>query len=148
MLAQRAVAWALARRGDPAYAGRCLAFVEDAYERANQIEVFGGSSAAESAELYGTHPYDRASPPPIGSLVFYACSGPLGGVRRPWGHVGLAVGDGRVVHAWDVVRVDAAEAVSALPPAEGWDPAELTGWTPVERVLQGYRPRRWDLAAP
>jgi len=29
--------WALARRGDPAYEGRCLAFLEDAYERANQM---------------------------------------------------------------------------------------------------------------
>lgn len=147
LLARRAVEWALARRGDPSYAGRCLAFVEDAYERANQIEIFGGSSAAESAGQYGTQAYDRTAPPPLGSFVFYACTGPLGGVRRGWGHVGLALGDGRVVHAWDVVRVDTAEAVSALPPTEGWEPAELIGWTPVERVLQGRRHRDWNRAA-
>lgn len=121
--------------------------MEDAYERANQIEIFGGSSAAESADQYGTRRYDRAAPPPPGAFVFYACSGPLGGVRRPWGHVGLALGDGRVVHAWDLVRVDGAEAVGDLPPAEGWDPAQLIGWTPVDRVLEGHRPRTWNPAA-
>ena len=57
------------------------------------------------------------------------------------------MGDGRIVHAWDIVRVDASEAVTALPPAEGWDRAELIGWTPVERVLLGHRSRRWNLAA-
>jgi hypothetical protein len=121
--------------------------VEDAYERANQIEIFGGSSAAESAEQYGTLPYDRAAPPLPGSFVFYACTGPLGGIWRPWGHVGLALGDGRVVHAWDLVRVDRADAVSALAPAAGWDPAELLGWTPAARLLQGHRPRVWNQAA-
>jgi len=31
----------------------CLAFVEDAYEESNHVEIFGGSSARESADGYG-----------------------------------------------------------------------------------------------
>jgi len=140
-----AVAWALARVGDTGYALRCLAFVEDAYERANEIEVFGGASATESAALYGLSSYSGNEPPPAGSLVFYACGGPVDGTWRDWGHVGLALGDGRVVHAWDAVRVDAAAAVEELEPAAGWTRPRLVGWASVERVLEGHRARRWPV---
>lgn len=142
-LAAAAIDWALARVGQEGYALRCLAFVEDAYERANEIEVFGGASATESAALYGLSPYVADEPPPAGSLVFYACGGPVDGAWRDWGHVGLALGDGRVVHAWDVVRVDEAAAVGALAPAPGWTAPRLLGWTPAERLLAGHRARAW-----
>jgi cell wall-associated NlpC family hydrolase len=141
--AAAAVAWALARLGDETYGLRCLAFVEDAYERANDIEVFGGDSATESAARYGTTPYVADAPPPTGALVFYDCGGPVDGEWRDWGHVGLALGDGRVVHAWDRVRVDPARAVERLTPAAGWEQPALVGWTSPARVLQGHRPRRW-----
>jgi cell wall-associated NlpC family hydrolase len=141
--AAAAVAWALARVGDPSYALRCLAFVEDAYERANGIEVFGGDTATESAARYGLDPYDPDAPPAAGSLVFYACGGPVEGVWRDWGHVGLALGDGRVVHAWDNVRVDPAPRIEGLVPASGWQQPALIGWTSADRVLDGHRPRSW-----
>jgi cell wall-associated NlpC family hydrolase len=141
--ASAAVAWALARVGEPGYALRCLAFVEDAYERANQIEVFGGASAAESAARYGVDAYRVAEPPPAGALVFYASGGPVDGTWRDWGHVGLALGDGRLVHAWERVRIDDATDVENLEPASGWTRATLLGWTPVERLLEGHRPRSW-----
>lgn len=143
--AAAAVAWAVARVGDAGYALRCLAFVEDAYERANEIEVFGGDSAAESAALYGLRDYAPDDPPPAGSLVFFACGGPVEGTWRDWGHVGLALGDGRVVHAWDEVRVDPVTAVESLDPAPGWTRARLLGWAGPERILEGHRPRRWDV---
>lgn len=143
--AAAAVTWALARVGDPSYALRCLAFVEDAYERANGIEVFGGDTARESATRYGVTPYDVGAPPAAGSLVFYACGGPVEFVWREWGHVGVALGDGRVVHAWDHVRVDAALDVELLTPADGWQRPSLIGWTSAERVLEGHRPRSWDV---
>jgi hypothetical protein len=142
--AAAAVAWALARIGDRTYGLRCLAFVEDAYERGNRIEVFGGASATESAELYGLEPYESDDPPPAGSLVFYSAEGPIGDDHRDWGHVGLALGDGRVVHAWDEVRVDRAEDVEALAPAPGWTQPRLSGWTGMDRLLAGHRPRHWD----
>jgi cell wall-associated NlpC family hydrolase len=142
--AAAAVRWALERVGDRGYALRCLAFVEDAFERANGIEVFGGSSAAESAERYGLRPFVAGDTPPEGSFVFYATEGPIDGIRAEWGHVGLSLGDGRVVHAWDEVRVDDARAVEQLEPAPGWTPPRLRGWTEVATVLRGHRPRRWD----
>ena len=143
-IANRAIGWALAHRGDRTYALRCLAFVEDALERANGIEVFGGASAAESAAQYGMLPYDPASLPSRGAFVFYACRGPIAGDVADWGHVGLALGDGQVVHAWDEVRVDSATAVGALPVRAGWSRPRLVGWALVERVLAGHRTRDWS----
>lgn len=144
-LATAAIDWALRHLGDRGYALRCLAFVEDAYERANGIEVFGGSSATESAALYGLRPYALDDPPPAGALVFYACGGPVDGTWRDWGHVGLALGDGRVVHAWDVVRIDPAGSVEGLEPAAGWTRPRLLGWASLERLLEGHRPSRWSV---
>jgi hypothetical protein len=141
-VANAATRWALDRIGDRSYAGRCLAFVEDAIERPNEIEVFGGSSARESADQYDPELYSAEAPPAAGSLVFYACDGPAAGEWRDWGHVGMALGDGRVVHAWDEVRVDEAAAIEALPPRAAWTPARLIGWVPLTRVLDGHRPRR------
>jgi cell wall-associated NlpC family hydrolase len=142
-----AVAWALARVAERVTPGRCLAFVEDAYERANSIEVFGGDTAAESAAAYGTRPYDAQRPPPAGAFVFYACGGPIGGVTREWGHVGLAIGDGRVVHALDEVRVDDALAFETLSLGRGWSAPRLMGWTGAERILEGHTRRTWTPAA-
>ena len=129
--------------GERTYALRCLAFVEDAYERPNAIEIFGGDSAAASARQYGAEPYDPAAPPPAGAFVFYACGGPVDGAHRDWGHVGLALGDGRVVHAWDEVRVDDAREVQALRPAAGWTAPRLIGWTPPARILEDHQQRDW-----
>jgi cell wall-associated NlpC family hydrolase len=117
-IVERAIDWALARSGDPAYALRCLAFVEDAYEQANGIEVFGGPSATESAELYGAA--DAVGEPPRGAFVFFGCRGPVDGQVKDWGHVGLALGDGRMVHGWDVVRVDPIAEVPLLRGGPGW----------------------------
>ena len=142
-IADSAMRWALDRMGDRSYSGRCLAFVEDAIERPNGIEIFGGSSARESAEQYGPGQYQAHAPPPAGSLVFYACEGPADGAWRDWGHVGIALGDGRVAHAWDEVRVDEATQIEALPPVSGWTSARLIGWVPLARVLEGHRVRRW-----
>ncbi len=141
-LADNAIAWALARVGDTAYATRCLAFVEDAIERSNSLEVFGGDDAAESARLYAAP--GRTTAPPRGALAFYAATGVILDQRREWGHVGLSLGDGRVVHAWDRVRVDAWQAVEELTPAPGWSAPRWLGWAPLGRVLEGSRPRRWD----
>jgi hypothetical protein len=138
-----AVAWAIDRVGERTYPLRCLAFLEDAYERPNGIEVFGGDSAAASADLYGIQPYEPGTPPPAGAFVFYSCGGPVDGTYRDWGHVGMALGDGRVVHAWDEVRVDDAREVQHLHPAAGWTAPRLVGWTPSRRILEGHRPRAW-----
>jgi cell wall-associated NlpC family hydrolase len=134
---QNAIQWALNRLGETNYNSRCLAFVEDAYEKSNGIEMFGGSSAKESADEYEAA--QNTGQPPLGAFVFYDCSGELFGRYENWGHVGLYLGDGKVVHAWGCVRVDDYQAVESLPPPEGWTRPAYIGWSPVERILQGYR---------
>ncbi|MBZ0293839.1 MAG: C40 family peptidase [Anaerolineae bacterium] len=138
-----AIQWAETHLGNNAYAGRCLAFVEDAYERSNQIEVFGGSSAHESAEIYDAR-QNFGQPPTLGAFVFYDCFGTLFETYQNWGHVGLCIGEGRVIHAWNVVRVDNYLDVEKLTPAPGWIAPHYIGWTPVERIFQGYRKKTWN----
>lgn len=138
---RNAIRWALDRMGSTDYATRCLAFVEDAVERSNGVEVFGGDDAAESSRLYGADAAEGE--PSLGAFVFYESVGEWFGDRRDWGHVGLSLGDGRVVHAWDVVRVDDYRELVEMTPAPGWEPLSYVGWTPLERVLEGSRPRDW-----
>lgn len=135
-----ALSWAEARLGSRDYGLRCLAFVEDAYEKANDFELFGGSSATESAIEYGAAE-QVALPPPAGAFVFYACSGLVDGQLRDWGHVGLCDAEGRVYHAWDQVRWDPYLDVQQLTPAPTWDAPRYVGWAGIERVLRGYRTR-------
>ncbi|MEV5070350.1 hypothetical protein MRBLMI12_001955 [Microbacterium sp. LMI12-1-1.1] len=137
-----AVTWALAREGSTAYATRCLAFVEDAIERSNDLELFGGDDAAESARLYAASV--NTGEPPVHALAFYESVGELFGERRDWGHVGLSLGHGRVVHAWDRVRVDDYRDLEALRPAPGGEPLRWVGWVPLARALEGAQPRVWD----
>jgi cell wall-associated NlpC family hydrolase len=139
--AANAIAWARTRLGETGYATRCLAFVEDAIERSNGIEIFGGDFAAESARLYGSA--GNSGPAPIGALVFYDGIGEILGQRRNWGHVGLSLGDGLVIHAWDRVRIDDYRALEALHPAPGWEPLVAAGWTPLSRVLENCTPKSY-----
>lgn len=134
---ENAIKWAREQLGSRAYASLCLAFVEDAYEEGNGIEIFGGSSAKESADQYEVQP--SSSIPPRGAFVFYDCSGPLNGMEKNWGHVGLSYGDGKVIHGWDQVREDAYRAVEQLPVPPGWTNPRYIGWVSVERILQGHR---------
>ncbi len=92
-----AIRWAQEHLGVADYAGRCLAFVEDAYEKGNYVEIFGGSSAKESADEYKAERYKGE--PPAGAFVFYDCFGQLSGEYKNWGHVGLHIGEGQVIHA-------------------------------------------------
>jgi hypothetical protein len=137
-----AIAWAKERLDSTDYKYKCLAFVEDAYERGNALEIFGGSSAKESADLY------RASLhcgiPPEGAFVFYDCYGVIDGKYQNWGHVGLALGGGAVIHAWNKVRIDNYLDIPNLQAAPGWTSPKYIGWVPVERILAGYVDKEWE----
>ncbi|GII89863.1 NlpC/P60 family protein [Sinosporangium siamense] len=141
-LTANAVDWAKQHLGSPDYALACLGFVEDAYEQSNSVEIFGGDYATESAEIYNARA--NSGVPPIGTFVFYDCSGPLSGEHKNWGHVGLSLGDGQVIHAWDEVRIDHYLDVERLEPDQGWDSPAYSGWVPVQRVFEGHRPREWS----
>jgi cell wall-associated NlpC family hydrolase len=135
-----AIQWAMDRLGSTDYVFKCLAFAEDAYELGNQIELDGqGCSAKEAADAYNAQ--DHTGLPPRGTFVFYDCWGSIKGESRNWGHVGLSVGDGKVVHAWDEVRLDDYLAVQDLSPAGGWTKPSYIGWAPVSEVLKGMTVR-------
>ena len=142
---QNAIRWAKGQLDSTAYSTRCLAFVEDAIERANGLEMFGGDYAAESARLYDAAA--NSSEPPFGALVFYDTVGELFGSRRNWGHVGLGLGGGEVIHAWDKVRIDDYRQLASLTPAPGWEPLGFVGWVPMTRALEGSQKREWTTDA-
>lgn len=120
---------------------RCLAFVEDAYERSNGIEVFGGSSAKESADRYEA--WRNVTNPEKGAFVFYECSGLVQGELKDWGHVGLCIGGNEVIHAWDKIRVNNYLEIENLSPAPEWTKPKYIGWVPLDRILEGFRIKEW-----
>jgi len=130
-MTENMIYWAKERIGSRRYAGWCLSFIEDALEISNDIEIFGGDSAKESYELY----MDAAqiTEPPRGAFVFYDCLCPSEDGLMDWGHCGIALGSGQVIHAWDTVRVDHYRDIESLD-AAGNHPSFL-GWVPLERVL-------------
>lgn len=131
---QNAIAWAIAREGRAEYVGWCLSFIEDAVEESNGVELFGGDCAKESAQLYQDGL--RTGEPEAGAFVFYDCCGvTANGEIHDWGHCGLCIGEGKVIHAWNIIRVDDYLALEQLSPAPGWTAPRYLGWVPLERVL-------------
>ena len=133
ILTDNMISWANERLGETRYAGWCLSFIEDALEMSNGIEIFGGDSAKESCEMYSDAL--RGGEPERGAFVFYdcLCDGENGPVN--WGHCGICLGEGRVIHAWDKVRIDEYLHVCELTAPTG-DHPRYTGWVPLERVLK------------
>ena len=131
-LTENMIRWAESKLGSTEYAGWCLAFIEDALEISNHIEVFGGDSARESYELYKDAL--RGGAPERGAFVFYDCLCPSENGPVNWGHCGISLGDGRVIHAWDMVRIDDYPAIEKLTALTGDHPKYL-GWVALDRVL-------------
>jgi len=127
------IGWAEARIGESRYAGWCLSFIEDALEVGNGIEIFGGDSAKESAELYADAM--RQGEPERGAFVFYDCLCPSEDGPVNWGHCGIGLGNGNVIHAWDRVRIDPYLDIERMTALTGDHPRYI-GWVPIERVLR------------
>lgn len=134
---QNAIGWAKRKLDVEEYPFQCLAFVEDAYEISNNVEIFGGSSAKESADEYEAS--NNTGFPPVGAFVFYDCFGTLFDEYKNYGHVGLHIGNGDVIHVWGKIRIDNYLAVENLSSAPGWTSPKFIGWAPVDRIFQGYR---------
>ena len=124
--------WANDKIGETKYAGWCLSFIEDALEISNGIEIFGGDSAKESADLYGDAM--QKGNPDRGAFVFYDCICNSENGQVNWGHCGISLGDGNVNHAWDVVRKDNYLEIENMTALSGYHPKYI-GWVPLERVL-------------
>jgi uncharacterized protein YycO len=130
-----AVDWAKSKLGSIGYAFKCLTFVEDAYELGNDICLDGqGCTAKEAADAYRAQ--DHGGIPPVGAYVCYDCWGTIESEYRNWGHIGLSIGDGKVIHAWGEVRLDDYRTVQDLDDP-GWTRPQYIGWVPVSAVLRG-----------
>lgn len=131
-LTENMIRWAINRLGETKYAGWCLSFIEDALEIPNGIEIFGGDSAKASALLYADAM--QTGEPERGAFVFFdcLCVGEDGPVN--WGHCGIALGDGTVIHAWDRVRIDRIAEIGRMTALSG-DRPRYIGWVPLRRVL-------------
>lgn len=130
-----AIQWAMSQLGRTGYRFKCLGFVEDAYELGNRIVLDGYPSAKEEADAFQAH--ERAGLPPRGVFVFYDCWGTLMDTHRNWGHVGISLGEGKVIHAWDRVRIDDYLDIQSLEAAAGWTKPQYIGWAPLETILRG-----------
>ena len=126
------ISWAMDHLNDERYAGWCLSFIEDALEISNDIEIFGGDSAKESSEMYSDAL--RKGAPEKGAFVFYDCLCWNEDELVNWGHCGIALENGQVIHAWDKVRIDDYLHIEKLTALTGDHPRYI-GLVPVERVL-------------
>jgi hypothetical protein len=130
-----AIRWAKSKLGLVNYAYKCYAFVEDAYELGNRIFLDGkGCTAKEAADAYMAQ--DHKGSPPAGAYVCYDCSGDVEGKTRNWGHIGLSIGNGKVIHAWYEIRIDHYKDIQDLE-APGWTKPRYIGWVPVAEILRG-----------
>lgn len=101
-----AVQWALDQQGRTDYYFWCLRFVANAFG----AQYAGYGTAQLAANALGTRDRGRsAAKAPHGALVFFRYVGRDG---VSYGHVGISLGDGRMVHAVETVRVDHIDSSS------------------------------------
>ena len=131
-LTENMIAWAKENLGSTDYIGWCLDFIEDALEISNDIEIFGGDSALESFNMYKDAVKDGL--PERGAFVFYDCLCKYKGKAVDFGHCGISLGDGKIIHSWDKVRIDDYKDIEKLTSNADSHPKYL-GWIPLERVL-------------
>lgn len=120
----RALAWALGQQGALQYNGWCLRFVAHAFGQ----ESFPATATLAANQL-GPRDGNRSFlSAPRGSLVWFTWGN--ADLGRNVGHVGIALGDGRMVHALDMVRVVQIEG------SRFWR-SRYRGWTPAPAEWPG-----------
>lgn len=103
-----AIEWALAQQGRTDYNFWCLKFVAHAFG-AQSAGYWSAQAAANALRPRDAHLSPSAAPP--GALMFFHYRGKDG---VSYGHVGISLGGGQMVHAVQTVRVENAAAVSWL----------------------------------
>jgi len=101
---EKAISWAQERMnaGDKSYSYWCLKFIGDAF-RAGGINNAGYSTATQAGNALIT---STSTNPPRGAVVFWDWYGTIGGVYANYGHVGISLGNGKVIHAdYDGIKI-------------------------------------------
>ncbi len=142
--AARALQWALKQVGREDYALWCLRFAANAYN-APSAGYPTAQSAADALDLRGRGGSPASAP--AGSLVFFHVAGVRG---QSYGHVGLSLGDGRMVSALATVRIDRIKDVALWREnylGWAWAPAAWPGFPPAAPAAASQAPQSQDLPA-
>lgn len=94
---ETAISWAQAQMnaGNTSYSYWCLKFIGDAF-RQGGINNAGYSTATQAGNSLIT---STSTNPPRGAVVFWDWYGTINGVYANYGHVGISLGNGKVIHA-------------------------------------------------
>ena len=125
--AERALEWANCKVGSTEYVGLGPRFVAFAYA----ARVFPRSATILANALgpaEGDQPARRA---PRGALMWFSLGDP--NIGRNDGHVGISLGDGRMIHAVGAVAVDDVGR-------SRWWRSRYRGWTPAPDAWPGRPP--------
>ena len=120
----RAITWAVGQQGARQYDGWCLRFVAHAFG----AEKFAATATLAANELGPRDGNKSFLNAPAGSLLWFTWGDADRG--RNVGHVGISLGDGRMVHALDSVRVVQIEG------SRFWH-SRYRGWTPAPASWTG-----------
>lgn len=122
---ERAITWAEAQRGSKAYSGWNLRFVTHAFGES----IIPAATAAIAANQFGPRERNRpVAAAPTGSLLWFEWGDPHLGSDT--GHVGISLGDGRMISALDSVRIDRVDG------SRYWTSRYL-GWSPAPSLWPG-----------
>lgn len=148
-----ALKWALERAGSKDYALWCLRFVANAYN----AQKSGFRTAQEAAERLGLrNSGGSAASAPAGALLFFRYIGADG---ANYGHVGLSLGNGRMISALTTVKIETIDQVKywrenylgwAFPPPEwpGFPPPAPPTITPITPIVTPTSPPAQPTPAP
>lgn len=111
---QQAIAWAKQRVGSSAYAGRCQAFVADAFAKGAGMPRKSASTAKAARNLWRVST-SRKDIPAGAAVYFDSPTAPSAG------HVALCIGNDQVIHAFSAIKITSVDAVIGAGYAyQGW----------------------------
>lgn len=111
---QQAIAWTQKRLGSSAYAGRCQAFVADAYAKGAGMPRKSASTAKAARKLWRVSTSRKDIP--VGAAVYFDSP-----TAPSAGHVALCIGNDQVIHAFSSIKITSVDAVIGAGYAyQGW----------------------------
>lgn len=125
--AERALTWANSKLGSTEFNAYCLRFVAFAYA----ATTFARTATIAANELGPREGNKLAANAPRGALLWFTWGDANKG--RNLGHVGISLGDGRMIHALDAVRIDQIDG-------SRWWRSHYRGWTPAPDSWPGRPP--------
>src|SRR5262249_35059210 len=106
---EAAIAWAEARKGDTTLDYPCFTMVHNAYPAARLAIGTPPPPDYAAWDWWAMRPSQQHGGdrnPPRGALVFWSWTGTVDGKTRNWGHVGISLGNGRVISTLFYDRVN------------------------------------------